>query len=109
MAYSSRKPFTPLQLTSDEGLLRAVSAPEAIALPIANSNPDVSVVILSYGQVNHTLRCLYSIAEHPSLSSVEVIISDDCSGAPDLDKLRRVPNLTLLQPSQNLGFLKHAN
>jgi len=109
VAHSSRKPCTPLQLMSGEGLLRAVPAPEAIALPIANSNPDVSVVILSYGQVDYTLRCLSSIAEHPSLSTVEIIVSDDCSGAPDLDKLRRVPNLTLLQTPQNLGFLKHAN
>ena len=86
-----------------------VHPPESIALPVPSSNPEVSVVILSCGRVDLTLRCLYSIAQQPSLSSVEVIVSDDCSEAPGLDNLTRVMNLTLLRPPQNLGFLKHAN
>lgn len=99
------------QVTTAETKVKpsAAPAPEAITLPFANADPDVSVVILSYGQVDYTLRCLNSIAEHPPLSSVEIVVSDDCSGAGDLDKLTVIPNLTFLQPEENLGFLKHAN
>ena len=89
--------------------METVTTSEAIKLPVAVPNPDVSVVILSYGQVDYTLRCLSSIAEHPPLSSVEIIVSDDCSGAPDLGKLKQVSNLKFLQPSANLGFVRHAN
>ncbi len=88
---------------------RASLGPESITLPPASANPEVSVVILSYGQVNYTLWCLKSIAENLPLSYFEVIVSDDCSGAADLDKLKEIANLTFLQPPENLGFLKHAN
>ena len=92
-------------------LMADLVAPESIVLPTLADGavPDVSVVILSYGQVDYSLRCLSSIAKHPPRSSVEVIVSDDCSHARDLDKLARVPHLRFLQPPTNLGFLKHAN
>ena len=88
---------------------RVTILPETIALPVTSPNPEVSVVILSYGQVDYTLRCLASITQHPPLSSIELIVSDDCSDASDLEKLRQVANLAFLQPPENLGFLKHAN
>jgi GT2 family glycosyltransferase/SAM-dependent methyltransferase/glycosyltransferase involved in cell wall biosynthesis len=87
----------------------AAPAPETIMLPKANSNPDVSVIIVSYGHVDFTLRCLRAIAASPPRDMVEIVVSDDCSGAQDLIKLTRVSNLVFLQPPKNLGFLKHVN
>ncbi len=84
-------------------------APEAILLPSRNHQPEVSIVILSYGEVDYTLRCLHSIAQHPPLCTIEVIVSDDRSEQPDLERLTSVANLTFIQPPANLGFLRHAN
>jgi GT2 family glycosyltransferase len=81
---------------------------ERIRLPPSASLPEVSVLVLSYGHVDHTLGCLRSIANAPPACVVEMIVSDDCSGA-DLSKLREVENLRLLDTPENLGFLMHAN
>jgi GT2 family glycosyltransferase/SAM-dependent methyltransferase/glycosyltransferase involved in cell wall biosynthesis len=80
-----------------------------LVLPAPGASPDVSVVILSYGQVDYTIKCLAAIAKHPPCCSIEVIVSDDCSGAADLDKIAGIVNVILRQPPHNLGFLKHAN
>jgi O-antigen biosynthesis protein len=95
---------------SDEiNLIAATPLPEAIRFPRPSETPEISIVILSYGQVDFTLRCLHSIAQNAPTCSMEVIVSDDQSGDPDVQKLARVQNLTLWQPEQNLGFLRHAN
>ena len=104
---SKRQVTTPPTVPVSERI--APTPKSSIVLPANSANPEVSVVILSYGQVDQTLRCLNSIAEHPPLNSIEIIVSDDCSGAPDLGKLMKIANLTFIQSPTELGFLKHAN
>jgi GT2 family glycosyltransferase/SAM-dependent methyltransferase len=83
--------------------------PKSVHLPVTDQNPLVSVVILSYGAVDYTLRCLAAIGRHHPRTSIEVIVSDDCSGDPKLHELGTVRNLKLIRPPENLGFLRHAN
>jgi O-antigen biosynthesis protein len=90
-------------------LIGATPLPQAIRFPRPSESPEISIVILSYGHVDFTLRCLLSIARSTPTCSIEVIVSDDRSGDPDVQKLAHVENLTLWQPEQNLGFLRHAN
>lgn len=82
--------------------------PASIKLPVVEK-PTVSLIILSYGEVEYTLRCLAAIGRNHPRISIEVIVSDDCSGDPQLDALRSIPNLKLIQPPENLRFVRHAN
>jgi GT2 family glycosyltransferase len=70
----------------------------------------VSLVILSFGHVEHTLRCLATLETAAQSSpGVEVIVSDDCSRDGALEVLSRMPGLRFLQTAHNLGFVRHAN
>jgi O-antigen biosynthesis protein len=71
--------------------------------------PDLSIVVLNCGEVDASLRCLESIAENLPSCSIEVILSDDCSGTADLKKLLGIKNILILQPEEQLGFARHAN
>jgi GT2 family glycosyltransferase len=72
--------------------------------------PTVSVVILSFGHVEHTLGCLATLeAAAQRISGVEVIVSDDCSGDRAVEVLSRIAGLRLLRTPENLAFVQHAN
>ncbi len=72
-------------------------------------HPLVSIVIPAYGNLPVTLGCLRSIARNLPAVPVEVILMEDCSGDPEIDRLSEVPGLRYLRNSQNLGFLRSAN
>ena len=71
--------------------------------------PAVSVIIPSYGKVWLTMRCLASIAAFPPAAPIEVIVIDDASGDPALDRLRRLHGVRLLSTPRNLGFIGACN
>ncbi len=82
--------------------------PAAIVLPV-HAEPVVSIVIPTYGQVDHTLRCLLSIAAAPPATAFEVIVAEDASGDGAIAQLRLVANIRLIENPANLGFLHNAN
>jgi GT2 family glycosyltransferase len=82
--------------------------PSRIALPFADA-PAVSVIIPSYGKVEHTLRCLASIALHPPAAAIEVIVIDDASGDREIAVLEHVADLRLMTTPRNLGFIGTCN
>jgi GT2 family glycosyltransferase/glycosyltransferase involved in cell wall biosynthesis len=82
--------------------------PTAIRLCHA-ARPTVSVIIPTYGQVSHTLRCLAAIAAHPPLAPIEVIVVDDASGDPEVARLDQVEGIRLIRQPRNLGFLHTCN
>jgi GT2 family glycosyltransferase len=82
--------------------------PSVIVLPVAD-RPDVSVIIPTFGKVDYTLRCLASIAAHPPLATMEVIVIDDCSGDPDVARLRAIAGIRLMETPRNLGFIGTCN
>lgn len=73
------------------------------------TGPTVSVVIPVYNQLDFTLRCLISIAEHPSRASVEIIVCDDASDDGTPAVLAALPGVRYIRNDTNLGFLYSCN
>ncbi len=83
-------------------------APEDIVLPLAEA-PAVSVIIPTYGQIAHTLRCLASIAAHLPEAPIEIIVVDDAFPGGEVSALARVRGIRLLRNETNLGFIRSCN
>lgn len=88
-------------------LVQAVDA-ERIVVP-ASDQPVVSVIIPTHGQVDFTLRCLASIAEHKPDTPIEVIVVDDAFPGPEVAALSRVRGIRLIRNETNLGFIGTCN
>ena len=71
--------------------------------------PEVSIVIPVYGKLEVTARCLRSIAEHPPRISFEVIVAEDASGDPQIDRLAGIAGVRYEKNPQNLGFVRSCN
>ncbi|MGC3987903.1 MAG: glycosyltransferase [Pseudorhodoferax sp.] len=90
-------------------------APQAFTEVLASlrfpavAKPEVSIVIPTYGNLEHTLACLRSIAEHMPRAAVEVLVVEDASGDQKIDLVRRIPGLRYVRHPQNLGFLRSCN
>jgi O-antigen biosynthesis protein len=83
-------------------------APETLRFPDC-AEPLVSVIVTSHGQVQHTLRCLASIAVHPPRAPIEIIMVDDASEHPELPMLRMVRGIRLILNTRNVGYLRTCN
>jgi Glycosyl transferase family 2 len=79
-----------------------------LSLPVSE-RPLVSIIIPTYGKPALTLQCLKSIARFPPSTPFEAIVTDDASGNPEVELLRRVAGLRLEINPANLGFLKTCN
>jgi O-antigen biosynthesis protein len=93
--------------------------PSTLVIPLAD-DPVVSVIVPTYGQIEFTLRCLASIAEHQPGVPIEVIVIDDAwdwdqgqpdEGLTDADRppLGRVRGTRLIRNETNLGYLRSCN
>ncbi|GGJ44794.1 hypothetical protein GCM10011320_60330 [Neoroseomonas lacus] len=82
---------------------------ESLRLRDPGEQPDVTIIVPTYGQVPFTLMCLRSIADAPPAASVEVIVIDDA--APD--PLARIPaavaGIRFVRNASNMGFLLSCN
>ena len=76
---------------------------------VTSDTPLVSVIIPTFGQVDFTLRCLASIAEHPAAAAIEILVIDDASGDAGIVRLDAVRGIHLLRNETNLGFLRSCN
>lgn len=83
-------------------------AAAAIVFPSVE-HPRVSIIIPVYGEAEHTLHCLRSIATTKTLASYEVIVVDDCSPDHTPDLLTLVNGIRLIRNETNLGFLRNCN
>ncbi|MEN5059261.1 glycosyltransferase [Luteimonas sp. TWI1416] len=92
----------PAVLESGDEILRSLSFPACDA-------PEVSIVIPAYGNLPHTLSCLQSIAKYPPAATYEVIVLEDASGDPDIEKLESLVGLRFHRNAENLGFLLSCN
>ncbi|QGW64056.1 glycosyltransferase [Lysobacter soli] len=72
------------------------------------SEPLVSIVIPTYGQLEHTLACLKSIVAYTDVL-YEVIVAEDASGDQNINKLGSVPGLHYHAWPENLGFIRSCN
>jgi len=72
-------------------------------------DPEVSIIIPVYNQLRYTLNCLYSISECNDNVSKEIILVNDCSTDNTRNIISQIKGITLINNSENLGFLKSAN
>lgn len=72
-------------------------------------DPDVSIIIPTYGNLDYTVACLKSLMANPPSVTTEVIVVEDASGDAEIELLASVPGLRFLQNSRNLGFIRSCN
>ncbi|HEY1977143.1 MAG TPA: glycosyltransferase [Candidatus Baltobacteraceae bacterium] len=92
----------------DAGAGSNADAAAKIRLPIS-AEPEVSVIIPTYGKVGYTLQCLASIMNYQSRRAFEVIVAEDASGDPEVELLASIPGVRLLNAQENLGFIGNCN
>lgn len=72
--------------------------------------PVVSIIVTSWNNIGHTLRCLASIGASCPKVPYEVIVVDDASTDADvLPQLRSVGGIRLIALSENVGYLRATN
>ena len=71
--------------------------------------PEVSIIIPTYGKVAYTLRCLYSVMRQVGAIAVEVLVLDDASGDEEVSLLETIPGLILIRQKANQGFIRNCN
>jgi len=72
-------------------------------------NPEVSIVIPVYNQVNYTYNCLVSILNNTKDVAYEVILADDVSTDATKKIKSFTKNLVVSRNTSNMGFLKNCN
>ncbi len=71
--------------------------------------PRISVVIPSYGKLRMTLACLMAVSKAGARVPFEVIVAEDASDDPEIDRLAQVPGLRYVRQPLNLGFVANCN
>ena len=74
-----------------------------------DTQPIVSIIIPTYGNLGYTLSCLRSIVNQRPIVPVEIIVIEDCSPDPDIHKLGEINWLRYEVNHENLGFLRSCN
>lgn len=90
------------------GLLAPPAKLEPIHFP-AETDPLVTIIIAVHNHLNYTYNCLRSIAMNTGDVSYEVLVINDCSVDQTKDYLKTVENISYIENTVNLGFLKSCN
>lgn len=75
----------------------------------ATDHPLVSVVVPAYGNLEYTAACLRSLQSAGASCPFEVLVLEDASGDPEIDRLSGVPGLRYHRNAENLGFIRSCN
>ncbi len=71
--------------------------------------PDISVIIPTYGHLFETIRCLAAVQARTGPLATEVIVADDRPHAPIASALPSGGGLAVHVNDRNLGFLRSCN
>lgn len=74
-----------------------------------HAEPLVSIVIPTYGKLDYTVACLYSIMLHQPSVPYEVIVLEDAAGDESMKALAKVAGLRYEENRENLGFVRSCN
>ncbi len=73
-------------------------------------DPEVAIIILTWNGLECTSACLESLYAHtPIGAEVRVIVVDNGSSDGTVEYLRRLPWITLVENSRNLGYARGCN
>lgn len=98
--------ISPINIIEHTGTIDTLA--NSIDIQTSN-NPEVSIIIPIYGQIDYTLKCLKSIEENQPCNSIEIIVVDDCSPDNSFELLKKVVGIKLFQNETNQGFIKTCN
>lgn len=102
-AVASQPATAPLPSTQEAVRILAELAFPEVARPV------VSIIIPTYGRLDHTAACLRSIHANMPTVEIEVLVAEDASGDPDIHALSSVAGLRYEANPQNLGFIRSCN
>ena len=71
--------------------------------------PDISIIVPVYNEVQYTIRCLEAVAAQQCEWSYEVILMDDCSSDETQSLLMHIPGLRYFRNEHNQGFIANCN
>jgi O-antigen biosynthesis protein len=91
-----------VQPGSEQGVGAVIELPEY-------PEPYVSLIIPVHSRADLTEACLYSIADHTTHTSYEVILVDDTADQETKRLLSRVRGAKILRNDTNLGYLRSMN
>ncbi|MDX6424560.1 MAG: hypothetical protein QOI67_2031, partial [Gaiellaceae bacterium] len=77
-------------------------------ISIDNTDPHVSVVIVTYGKAELTLACLRSLAAQDQVR-LELVVVDNASSDATTAVLDRLDGATVVRNDENVGFLRACN
>jgi len=79
-------------------------------MPSADSNPLLSIIIVTWNGKRYALECLTSLCQLDTRSSMEIIVVDNAStdGTPEAIR-QQFPDVRLVGNKDNLGFAKANN
>lgn len=101
---------SPLEPSAPPPALQGPSgAPQAAAGP-----RPVDVIVPVYRGLADTRRCIESVLAHPQQTPWQLVVINDCSPEPEVtawlrDKAAQEPRITLLENTENLGFVATVN
>jgi GT2 family glycosyltransferase len=81
---------------------------EIIALPPAPA-PRLSILIPAFNELDHTVACLLAISTDPPALPFEVVLADDASTDPAMQRLGEIANLVVVRQPRNIGFVRNCN
>ena len=102
---NQRTPALPVSTGTE---IKGISGKISLAFELPEE-PRVSVIIPVYNQLDFTLGCLQSIAEHKPDCSFEVIVADDCSSDDTGDVIPPISGIRYIRNPENLGFIRSCN
>jgi GT2 family glycosyltransferase len=74
------------------------------------TTPDVSIVVVSYNHASVVARCLRSLRDRITTVSKEIILVDNASTEPVVERVRTtIPNVRVLAQEVNHGFARGCN
>jgi GT2 family glycosyltransferase/glycosyltransferase involved in cell wall biosynthesis len=105
---ASPSPSLPADFVVSKSELKPAPPTKPIEFAI-QKDPEVSIIIPVYNQLDFTLSCLASLQEHAGDIPFEVIVVDDCSADATEQTLSKIPGLIYQRKEKNSGFIASCN
>ncbi len=79
-----------------------------LILPLSNE-PEISIIIPTYGQHLLTYNCLKSISDHLPSAKIEILVLDDAAPEPAAEVLSEIRGVVFIRNDHNKGYLRNCN